>query len=145
MNLARVQFTISTVLFLLFIVILPMYGFSGLVMQIYPALAVGYFILFLMYGELIFLYYYNDLTGAVLTAAIMLAVTLGGAIFATRLPPIWYGIGLCAGGIASWTFGYFRLRWVERNLDRHIFCNGALLKRGRGKCPSSRVYLKRGM
>ena len=145
MNLARVQFTISTVLFLLFIVILPMYGFSGLVMQIYPALAVGYFILFLMYGELIFLYYYNDLTGAVLTSAIMLFVTFGVAIFATRLDPIWYGIGLCVGGAAAWTFGYFRLRWVERNLDRHIFCNGTLLKRGRGKRPSSRVYLKRGV
>lgn len=145
MNLARVQFTISTVLFLLFIVILPMYGFSGLVMQIYPALAVGYFILFLMYGELIFLYYYNDLTGAVLTSAIMLFVTFGVAVFATRLDPIWYGIGLCAGGVAAWTFGYFRLRWVERNLDRHIFCNGTLLKRGRGKRPSSRVYVKRGV
>ena len=144
MNLARVQFTISVVLFLLFIVVLPMLGFSGLVMQIYPALAVGYYVLFLMYGELIFLYYYNDLTGAVLTSAVMLFVTLIGSIIATRLDSIWYGIGLFAGGVAAWTMGYIRLRWVEKNLDRHIFCNGTLLKRGRGKCPSSRVYVKRG-
>ncbi len=144
MNLARVQFTISVVLFLIFIVVLPMYGFSGLVMQIYPALAVGYYVLFLMYGELIFLYYYNDLTGAVITSAIMLFTTLCVSIVATRLDAIWYGIGLFAGGVAAWTFGYFRLRWVERHMDKHIFCNGTLLKRGRGKRPSSRVYVKRG-
>ena len=39
---------------------LPLFGFSGLVMSIYPCLAAGYFILFLMYSAMLFLYYFND-------------------------------------------------------------------------------------
>lgn len=68
MNLVRIQFIVSVVLYLLCVIFLPGMGFSGLVMQIYPCLAAGYFILFLLYAELIFLYYFNDMTGALLTA-----------------------------------------------------------------------------
>ncbi len=63
MNLVRIQFIISTAVYLLCVVGLPQYGFSGRVMQIYPCLAAGYFILFILYAEIIFLYYFNDLTG----------------------------------------------------------------------------------
>ena len=66
MNLVRIQFIISTAVYLLCVVVLPQYGFSGRVMQIYPCLAAGYFILFILYAEIIFLYYFNDLTGALL-------------------------------------------------------------------------------
>ena len=144
MSLTRIQFIISAALFLIFTVVMPMLGFSGTVMQIYPCLAAGYFVLFIMYGELIFLYYYNDLLGAVMTAGVFFSITVAGSFVTTHLLPIWYGAGLFVGGIVSWTVGYGRLRWVERNLDRHIFCNGTLLKRGRGEKPSSRVYVKRG-
>ena len=40
--------------YLLLRVVLPQYGFSGRVMQIYPCLAAGYFILFILYAEIIF-------------------------------------------------------------------------------------------
>lgn len=46
MNLVRIQFIVSVVLYLLCVIFLPGMGFSGLVMQIYPCLAAGYFILF---------------------------------------------------------------------------------------------------
>ena len=68
MKLVRIQFIVSVVLYQLCVIFLPGMGFSGLVMQIYPCLAAGYFILFLLYAELIFLYYFNDMTGALLTA-----------------------------------------------------------------------------
>ena len=67
MSLVRIQFIISVVVYLLCIVLLPRYGLGGMVMRIYPCMAAGYFILFLMYAAILFLYYYNDLTGAVLT------------------------------------------------------------------------------
>lgn len=140
MNLARIQFIISVALFLACVVILPQYGFSGLVMQIYPCLAVGYFILFLMYSAIIFLYYYNDLSGALLTAAVFFSVTLTGSMIAAQLSVKWYGIGVVAGSILGWSVAYFRLRWVERHLDVHIFCNGTLLQSKKGRALSSKVY-----
>ena len=35
-----------------------------------------------------------------------------------------------------------RLRWVERNMDRHIFCNGTLVKQGNGPQPPAMGYSK---
>ena len=53
----RVQAIISVIIFLLVIIFLPDYGFSGLEMTIYPALAAAFFGIFTMYCNIIFLYY----------------------------------------------------------------------------------------
>jgi uncharacterized membrane protein len=140
MNLVRVQFIITVVIFLICIIVLPQYDFSGLTMRIYPCLAAGYFILFIMYSEILFLYYFNDLKGALLTSVSFCLITGIGTILATHLSDIWYGLGVVLGSYAGLTSAYFRLRWVERNLDAHIFCRGTLLKRGRGAKPSGKVF-----
>ena len=49
-------------------------------MRIYPGLSAGYSILFLMYAEIIFLYYFNDLTGAVMTGLTFCVTTLIASI-----------------------------------------------------------------
>lgn len=109
-------------------------------MQIYPCLAAGYFILFIMYAAIIFLYYFNDLNGALATALSFTLVMVIGSILAAGLTPIWYGIGLVIGAVVGWCVAYYRLRLMEKNLDTHIFCNGSIMKRGNGKRPSNRVY-----
>lgn len=109
-------------------------------MKIYPSLAVGYFILFLMYSAIIFLYYFNDLKGAVLTAVVFCSITFVGSIISTHLSPIWYGMGVVAGSFAGWTMAYARLRWIEKNMDTHIFCSGSLIPRGKGPKPSAKAY-----
>lgn len=139
-ELVRVQFIISVVVFLVFLVFLPQFGFSGLIMQIYPCLAAGYFAMFMMYAAIIFMYYFNDLTGALMTSFLFWLATLTGSIAATYLPTIWYGIGLMFGALVAWTYVYFRLRWVERNLDVHIFCKGRLIAATKGRMPSAKVY-----
>ena len=144
MSLARIQFIISVVIYLMCIVLLPRFGFSGLVMSIYPCLAAGYFILFLMYSAMLFLYYFNDLTGMVWTSLTFFTITLAGSLFAVRLNEIWYGIGVVMGSFAGWTVTYMRLRWVEKNIDRHVFCSGDLMKRGKGAQPSGKVFDRQG-
>ncbi|MBQ8640133.1 MAG: exopolysaccharide Pel transporter PelG [Lachnospiraceae bacterium] len=139
-NLVRIQFIISVVLFFAFIILLPQFGFGGMVMRIFPCLAAGYFILFTMYAAIIFLYYFNDLSGALMTAVSFFSMTLVGSIVASRLPEIWYGMGLVTGAFTGWTVSYFRLRWLEKHLDVHIFCSGRLLKSGQGKQPDSKVF-----
>lgn len=109
-------------------------------MQIYPCLAAGYFILFLMYAAIIFLYYYNDLKGALITSIVFVTVTLGVSIYAAGLSETWYGIGVVIGSLLAWCVAYYRLRWVERHLDEHIFCKGMLIEYGRGVRLSSKVY-----
>lgn len=140
MNLVRLQFIVSVVVFIFAIIFLPRLGYGGLVMQIYPCLAAGYFILFTMYAEIIFLYYYNDFDGALITSLAFCVSTLIGAWFSTFLTPIWYGIGLVGGSLVGFFVAYFRIRYIEKNLDVHIFCKGNLMKRGQGSRPSNLVY-----
>ena len=140
LNLVRIQFMVTVVVFFLCIQLLPRLGFGGLVMQIYPCLAAGYFILFTMYAAIIFLYYFNDMNGALLTALSFAAATLIATFIASTLPAIWYGMGLVLGAFTGWTVSYLRLRYLERNLDVHIFCKGHLVNAGAGELPDNKVY-----
>lgn len=142
MTLARVQFIISAVLYLLFVLFLPRLGISGLSMIIYPVLAAGYFVLFLMYAAFIFLYYFNDLNGAMLTSILFAVGTLLGSLFSMTLPRMWYGLGLFIGAMTGWCYAYFRLRWVERHIDEHVFCKGDILKRRHVNKPSNVSYVR---
>ncbi len=139
-HLVQVQFVISVLIFFLFIIFLPRLGFSGRVMQIYPALAVGYFIWFMMNAVLIFQYYFNDLSGALLSAVCFCTATLFGALYATGLTPMWYGVGLIIGAFVGWTVAYYRLHKIEKMLDVHIFCNGTIMKKAEGVCPTNKVF-----
>lgn len=143
MNLVRIQFIVSIVIFLLCIIFLPKLGFAGLVMQIYPTLAAGYFILFIMYSAIIFLYYFNDLKGALATALSFCAVTFAGSVLATHLTAVWYGIGVVMGALVGFVIAYFRLRMMEKNLDVHIFCKGNIMEPGHGKRPKENVYQRK--
>ncbi|MCQ2496990.1 MAG: exopolysaccharide Pel transporter PelG [Lachnospiraceae bacterium] len=142
MNLVRIQFIVSVVVYLLCIIFMPELGFGGLILQIYPCLAVGYFILILMYSLIIFLYYFNDLTGSTIAATVFCVSTLAGSVVSSNFITIWYGAGLIFGAFCGFTVAYFRLRYIEKNLDVHIFCNGSLMKHGEGKMPSNLVYDK---
>ena len=140
MSLARIQFIITVIVFLLAIIFLPQYGYSGLTMSIYPCMAAGYFILFLMYALIIFLYYFNDLTGALLTSGSFFLTTLISSIISSFLPEIWYGLGVTMGALMGWCVSYFRIRYLEKHLDNHIFCTGQILRVGIGPKPSSKVF-----
>lgn len=142
LGLVRIQFIISVALFLIFIVVLPQIGISGFIMQMYPCLAAGYFILFLMYGGMVFLYYYNDLLGAILTSATFLVTELVVTLIVRNYTNVWYGLGVVLGASLGFVICYIRLRWVERNIDRHIFCEGNIKPYGKGQKPSNRVYIK---
>ncbi len=142
MSLVRIQFIISVVIYLFCIVILPQIGFAGMVMRIYPCLAAGYFILFLMYAEILFLYYFKDMKGVVATALSFSLITFLGSIAASHLEEIWYGMGLLVGAFAGWTIAYMRIRWMERHLTAFVFSQGTLVKQQKEEAPSSMVYCR---
>lgn len=113
-RLVRTQFIVSIVLYFISMIVLPGFGLSGIILRIYPCLAVGYFVLFIMYAVISFLYYFNDITGIMITAIVFLVVTVAGSIAATYFSEIWYGIGLLCGSFAGFSAGYGKLRRMER-------------------------------
>lgn len=145
MRVTQLQYIVSVVIFLLCIIFLPRMGMTGLVMTIYPCLAAGYFVLFLTYTIILFLQYFNDLTGTLITCLIFCTVIGIVSVFAKEFPDYWYGIGVFVGSIAAWSYAYKRMRWLEKNLDSHIFCRGTLLEKRNESMPDSKVYDLRAM
>ena len=101
MTLVRLQFIVSVIVYLLIVIFLPERGYAGLVMRIYPMVAAGYFVLFLMYAEIIFLYYFEDLKGALVTAVSFCVCTLAASLLATHFIAIFYGFGVWAGSLVG--------------------------------------------
>ena len=101
MTLVRLQFIVSVIVYLIFVIFLPGRGYAGLVMRIYPMVAAGYFVLFLMYAEIIFLYYFEDLNGALITAVCFCMGTFLFSLIAVNLSHIFYGTGIWVGMLAS--------------------------------------------
>ena len=140
MTLVRLQFIVSVFIYLIFVIFLPGRGYAGLVMRIYPMVAAGYFVLFLMYSEIIFQYYFEDLNGALVTALSFCAGTFFASLVAVNLPHIFYGVGVWAGAVIGFVVAYMRLQWMERNLDEHMFCRGNIMRKAKGIKPSPKVF-----
>ncbi len=140
LSLVRLQFCVTIVIYLLARIFMPSLGCSGLTMQMYPLMAVGYFISALYYALLLYLYYFNDLSGAAISALIFAGVAFAGAVISMKLPVLWYGTGFTLAAFCAFTFAYFRLRWIERHLDTFIFCRGSILDKGVGEKPPSLVF-----
>jgi len=129
MHIIQIQMIITVVIFLVAIIFLPQFGFGGMVMVIYPGLAAAYFLIFVMYSLVIFLYYYDDEKGALLTTLVFFIGTFIGTIISLKLTSNLYGLGTFIGAFCGWSMGYYRLKHIEKNLDKHIFCNGELIKK----------------
>ena len=47
------------------------------------------------------------------------------------------------GSVLGFSVAYFRLRWMNRHIDRQVFCTGTLIQQGEGEKPSPVVYSKK--
>lgn len=142
---AEFHFVTSVCLFLLFLFLMPMLGIFGLTTTIYPCMAAGFFALFMMYAQIMYLYYFEDDSGAMCTSGVFMTTTIIASIVARALfSPEWYGMGLFIGAIAGFCFGYFRLIWIENHFDAHIFCKGKLINEKHEPMPSSKVFTREG-
>ena len=130
---------VSVIIYLVVVIFLPRLGYGGLVMEFYHCLAAGYFPLFIMYAAVLLLYYFNDLSGALIVSALFCLTVFIGSLISTHLPYFWGGLG-GAGSLVSFIAAYFRLRGTERNFDTHVFCNGRILKPALGVRPSGKVF-----
>lgn len=125
----QIQTSISIIIFLLLMIFASFFGFGGMVMTIYPALAAGYFVIYIMYCMIVFLYYYDDRIGAFVSSLVFFVATFAAAILSTYLKPGFYGISPFIGAFFGWTVAFFRLKYIEHNIDRLMFCKGKLVNK----------------
>ena len=126
--LVQIQVIIAAIFFLLISMFAPFLGFGGMVMVIYPTMAAGYFVLFIMYCTIVFLFYYDDQIGALVASMLFFGMTfLSAFLLEQHVDPNLYGAGLFIGGMSGLFFALFRLKYVEKTIDERIFCRGNLL------------------
>jgi len=140
LSLVQMQFIVSVILFLLTYAFLPVLGFSGLTMQIYPLLAVGYFISYIMYAGILFLYSFNDTRVSLIASFLFAGISFGASFFTATLSSAWYGGGFTLAALVAFTYLYFRLRWLEKHIDVYIFCSGTIMETSRARKPSDVVF-----
>lgn len=138
--LIMIQAVISILLFLVVNAFLPQMGFNGLTISIYPLLSAAYFALFSTYCSIIFLYYFDDNTGSLITTIIFAVMVFVGTMLSRNLSPELYGLGPLLGGLCGWTCSYFRIRYLEKHFDKHIFCNINIVKNNKEVEPDNIVY-----
>lgn len=136
-----IQISITCVLFLI-VSLVGRRFFMAMTMEIYPLLVPAYFGIYMMYDNIIYLYYFEDSNGSFLTSLVFCLCSLLGTLFSKELPVLFYGLGVFLGMIAGWTFSFFRLRWVERNIDSLIYCRNKMIATMKSSAKGETVYLR---
>lgn len=119
----EVQLVITIVLIALGMVFLPRFNFGGMVLDYFTVLGLAYYSTFCMYLTVVFLYYYDDQKGALLTTLIFFLVTVATSMILTNISSAYFGLGLLIGAIVSWIFGFNRLKYFTKYVNRNMFCS----------------------
>ena len=138
-----IQFIITATIFLIGILIFPRLGFGGSVLIMYPTLVAAFLTIFLMYCNIIFMFYFNDNKSAKYTSLVFCLAVLLGSLISVRLTESFYGLGAFIGGFIGWTFSFFRLKYIEKNFDEHIFCDIEIVETHKNSIPVYTVYGRR--
>jgi uncharacterized membrane protein len=119
------QLIITIVLMSVALVVLPLIGIAGISLDIYPTLALGYYAVFMMHCMMVFLYYFNDHSGAALVGGLFMVMSILGSAVTLRLGLAYYGAGLLLASVVSWLAGFLRLKRLMGKVDYVMFCDSA--------------------
>jgi uncharacterized membrane protein len=82
---------------------------------------------------MIYLFYFDDLYGAVAVGVLFFASTLLGSLISVHLSTPFVGTGLLFGAFCGFSIAFFRLRQIMVHFDRFVYGRGKIVKQVRGK------------
>lgn len=118
----EVQLIITIILTCAGILILPMLGFGGMVLNYFLLLSIGVYTTYLMYFTVVFLYYFDDQKGSFITTFVFFLTTFTASLIALKLGVAYYPGALFVGGIVSWVVGFLRLRKFMETINARLYC-----------------------
>ncbi len=125
---AEVQLFVTLILIGVGFVVLPLFGFAGIIMDMFPVLALGFYFAIIINFFIIFLYYFEDYISALQISTVFLLSVSGCTLITVYMDTIFYGIGMAAGGLIGTIFAYFKLKRLLNEVDYRLFCSIYLLK-----------------
>lgn len=127
LNLAQIQ-TSAMIAYILFMrYYLQTIGFTTDMIAMFQVMAIGYSAYAIGNCLMLILLYFNDLKGALMAAATFFLVNVLATARTLNGPPLFYGLGLVAAGIAMYLVSMRRLFLFIRRIDCHVFCDQPLL------------------
>ncbi|MDF2610420.1 MAG: hypothetical protein K0R92_1894 [Lachnospiraceae bacterium] len=117
----EIQLVITLLALSLAVLFFPMLGIGGLTLDFFLLLAIGFYCMYSMYFTIIFLYYFDDQTGALISTITFFAVSLILALIAVRLGTGYYPLPLLIGSIIAWIISFIRLRYYVENINAILF------------------------
>lgn len=120
----EVQLIITVVLICLANVFFPYLNISAQVLNMFMILSMGLYTVFCMYFTVIFLYYFEDHTGACIGPCVFLLVTTVVAVVACIYGKPLYPLPLLIGGLCGWVLSFWRLRYRLAHLNAFLMCKG---------------------
>jgi len=121
----EVQLIITIILTCAGILLLPMLGFGGMILNYFLLLSIGVYCTYLMYFTVVFLYYFDDQFGSFITTLTFFVATLMATLIALKLGVAYYPAALFVGGLVSWVVGFFRLRSFMETINARLYCKSA--------------------
>lgn len=118
----EVQLIITVVLICLINVFFPYLNISVQVLNMFMVLSMGLYTVFCMYFTIVFLYYFEDHTGACIGPCIFLAVTTVLAVMAAVVGKPFYALPLLIGGLCGWIISFGILRYRLSHLNVFLMC-----------------------
>lgn len=117
----EIQLVITLLALSLAVLFFPMLGIGGLTLDFFLLLAIGFYCMYSMYFTIIFLYYFDDQTGAFVSTITFFVVSVVLALLAVRLGTGYYPLPLLIGSIIAWIISFIRLRYYVENINTILF------------------------
>lgn len=102
-------------------------GFTTDMIAMFQVMTIGYSAYAIGNCLMLIQLYFNDLKGAMMVAAAFFVVNVQVTALTLGGPPLFYGLGLVAAGIAMYIVSMTRLFLYVRRIDCHVFCGQPLL------------------
>lgn len=118
----EVQLIVVIVLVCLVNVLFPYINVSSQILNMFMVLSMGLYSAFCMYFTVVFLYYFDDQTGACYGPVIFLVVSLCAALLFSYIGKPYYPLAILLGGISGWIAAFLRLRKILLKLNAFLMC-----------------------
>lgn len=127
--LMEIQLLISVAAIVIGVGILPVMGISGLGLEIFNFLTLGYYTTAMMFMIMTVLLYYDDQKGALWISFVFLVLNTVLTYVSILLGENYYGVGTIAAGAVSLLISILRLKYLLKNIDYRVFCSQPIITR----------------
>lgn len=102
-------------------------GFTTDMIEMFQVMSIGYSAYAIANSVMLLQLYFDDRKGALASCLALFIVNLGVSLWTRTGPPLYYGLGIVAGGVAMYLTAMPRLYRYVKQIDYYVFCGQPVL------------------